>query len=441
MTRPARVPGARRRDVLAWALWDCGSTGMNAIVVTFVFSVYLTNTVGLDAGPGVIPESALGVALTIAGITVAVLAPALGELVQAPTRRRAALTVLTVLAVTLTATMSMVRADPSYLFPGLALLAATAAAGDLASVPYNAMLRQLSTPATAGRISGLGWAAGYLGSVVLLALIYTGFVRGDGSTRGALDIPLADGANVRAAMLAAAAWFAVFGTALLVRAGHIMRAAPVAVPDAEPGGLAGAYRRVWVDLRAEWRRDPNLVRFLAASAIFRDGLVGVFTFGAVVGVTAYGVSAGNILLFGVAASVVAALGALAGGIADDRVGAKPVIVVSLCAMVLLTAALLSVSGPAAFWGLGLALCLFIGPTQSASRTMLLRMTGEGREGVVFGLYTMTGRAVAFLAPWMFALFVDAFDSVRAGLGGVAVVLAAGLAAMLTVRSPAPRTVS
>ena len=441
MTRPARVPGARRRDVLAWALWDCGSTGMNAIVVTFVFSVYLTNTVGLDAGPGVIPESALGVALTIAGITVAVLAPALGELVQAPTRRRAALTVLTVLAVTLTATMSMVRADPSYLFPGLALLAATAAAGDLASVPYNAMLRQLSTPATAGRISGLGWAAGYLGSVVLLALIYTGFVRGDGSTRGALDIPLADGANVRAAMLAAAAWFAVFGTALLVRAGHIMRAAPVAVPDAEPGGLAGAYRRVWVDLRAEWRRDPNLVRFLAASAIFRDGLVGVFTFGAVVGVTAYGVSAGNILLFGVAASVVAALGALAGGIADDRVGAKPVIVVSLCAMVLLTAALLSVSGPAAFWGLGLALCLFIGPTQSASRTMLLRMTGEGREGVVFGLYTMTGRAVAFLAPWMFALFVDAFDSVRAALGGVAVVLAAGLAAMLTVRSPAPRTVS
>lgn len=441
MTRPARVPGARRRDVLAWALWDCGSTGMNAIVVTFVFSVYLTNTVGLDAGPGVIPESALGVALTIAGITVAVLAPALGELVQAPTRRRAALTVLTVLAVTLTATMSMVRADPSYLFPGLALLAATAAAGDLASVPYNAMLRQLSTPATAGRISGLGWAAGYLGSVVLLALIYTGFVRGDGSTRGALDIPLADGANVRAAMLAAAAWFAVFGTALLVRAGHIMRAAPVAVPDAEPGGLAGAYRRVWVDLRAEWRRDPNLVRFLAASAIFRDGLVGVFTFGAVVGVTAYGVSAGDILLFGVAASVVAALGALAGGIADDRVGAKPVIVVSLCAMVLLTAALLSVSGPAAFWGLGLALCLFIGPTQSASRTMLLRMTGEGREGVVFGLYTMTGRAVAFLAPWMFALFVDAFDSVRAGLGGVAVVLAAGLAAMLTVRSPAPRTVS
>ena len=147
------------------------------------------------------------------------------------------------------------------------------------------------------------------------------------------------------------------------------------------------------------------------------------------------------LLFGVAASVVAALGALAGGIADDRVGAKPVIVVSLCAMVLLTAALLSVSGPAAFWVLGLALCLFIGPTQSASRTMLLRMAGEGREGVVFGLYTMTGRAVAFLAPWMFAVFVDGFDSVRAGLGGVAVVLAAGLAAILTVRSPGPRPVS
>jgi UMF1 family MFS transporter len=61
------------------------------------------------------------------------------------------------------------------------------------------------------------------------------------------------------------------------------------------------------------------------------------------------------------------------------------------------------------------------------------MTGEGKEGIAFGLYTMTGRAAAFLAPWLFFVFADHFHADRAGLGGVLVVLAAGLIGMLLVR--------
>ena len=82
--------------------------------------------------------------------------------------------------------------------------------------------------------------------------------------------------------------------------------------------------------------------------------------------------------------------------------------------------------PRAFWICGLLLCLFIGPTQSSARTLLLRMTAHGKEGVAFGLYTMTGRAVAFLAPVMFSTFVAVFGTDRAGMGGLLVVLAAGL---------------
>jgi UMF1 family MFS transporter len=66
------------------------------------------------------------------------------------------------------------------------------------------------------------------------------------------------------------------------------------------------------------------------------------------------------------------------------------------------------------------------------------MTGEGKEGVAFGLYTMTGRAVAPLAPWLFFVFVDVFGSDRAGLGGICVVLALGLAGMVLVRVPGAR---
>ncbi|MBV9352397.1 MAG: MFS transporter, partial [Mycobacterium sp.] len=339
---------------------------------------------------------------------------------------------LTALAVAMTNAMSLIRDDPDYLWPGLALLAVTAACTDLASVPYNAMLRQLSTPATSGRISGFGWAAGYAGSVVLLLVIYLGFVSGKGATRGLLHLSTHDGLNIRAAMLLAAAWFAVFALPLLLTA-H--RLPTVAEPSHPATGLLGGYRRLWSDLTAEWRRDHNLVFFLLASAVFRDGLAGVFTFGAVLGVNVYGISQAEVLIFGVSASVVAACGAVLGGLFDDRVGSKPVIVGSLTAIVALGLTLMALSGARAFWICGLLLCLFVGPSQSSARTLLLRMSRDGKEGVAFGLYTMTGRAVSFLAPWLFSVFVDAFRSVRAGMGGLVVVLTIGLLAMLVVRAP------
>jgi len=135
------------------------------------------------------------------------------------------------------------------------------------------MLRQLTTPETSGRVSGFGWAAGYVGSMVLIVVVYAGFITGGGPTVGLLNIPTADGQTVRAAMLVAAAWMAAFAMPLLI-------APPPAElePPARPSiGVFGAYRKLWSDLVAEWRRDRNVVYYLGASAVFRDGLAGVFT--------------------------------------------------------------------------------------------------------------------------------------------------------------------
>jgi MFS transporter, UMF1 family len=421
-----------RSRVVAWALWDCGATGVNAVVVTFVFSVYLTEQVGAGLPGPTTPASWLGRVLTVAGLGVAFLAPATGILVNAPSRRRKALALLTGLVVAMTSAMSLIRADYHYLWPGLVLLALTAACSDLATVPYNAMLRQMSTGETSGRISGLGSAAGYLGSVLLLLIVYFGFIQGDGDTRGLLGLAAADGGNVRAAMLLAAAWLALFGWPLLVSA------RPPAYVDPGPAavGFLGAYRALWEEVKGEWRRDRNVVYYLLASAVFRDGLTGVFAFGAVLGVSVYGVSQADVLVFGVCASIVAAIGAVLGGLLDDRVGSKPVIVGSLTAMIVVGLALLALSGALAFWICGLLLCLFVGPTLASARALMLRMSAEGKEGVAFGLYTTTGRAVSFLAPWMFFTFIDLFNTDRAGMAGICVVLAAGLAAMMiAVRVP------
>ncbi len=430
MTNPAGPRTAGRFPVVAWALWDCGSTGVNAIVVTFVYSVYLTEQVGGGLPGPTTPASWLGRVLTIAGLFVALLAPATGVLVNPPHRRRTVLALLTGVVVALTSAMSLIRADYHYLWPGLVLLACTAAFSDLATVPYNAMLRQLSTPDTSGRVSGFGSAAGYFGSVVLLLIVYLGFISGDGDTRGALSLPHDDGQNVRAAVLLTAAWFTLFALPLLITSKVIdTEERPPTV------GVFGAYRALWVEVKGEWRRDQHVVYYLLASAVFRDGLTGVFTFGAVLGVTVFGVSPADVLLFGVCACVIAAIGAVLGGLLDDHIGSKPVIVGSLTAMVVVGLVLLNLSGVVAFWICGLLLCLFVGPTQSSARTMMMRMSTEGKEGVAFGLYTTTGRAVSFLAPLLFFTFIDVFGTDRAGLGGLVTVLVMGLLAILGVRVP------
>lgn len=431
-TRPADPQTAAKRQVFAWALWDFGATGLNAIVVTFVFSVYLTNAVGDDLPGGTSAASWLGWALGAAGVVVALLAPVTGVWVDAPWRRRRVLAVLTGAAVVLTAAMSLIGEDYHYLLPGLLLLAGASACNELATVPYNAMLRQLSTPQTSGQISGFGLGLGYFGSVVLLLVVYVGFIAGEGDTRGLLNLPAADGQNVRAAMLLTAIWFGLLAVPVVIA---VRSPEPRAEQPTARASFFSGYRTLWTEIVAEWRRDHNVVYYLIASAVFRDGLTGIFAFGAVLGVNVYGVSAADVLLFGVSASVVAAVGAVGGGLLDDKFGAKAVIVTSLTAMIAVGITLMALSGPLAFWICGLLLCLFIGPTLSAARTLMLRIAAEGKEGVAFGLYTTTGRAVSYLAPFLFSTFIAVFGTDRAGMGGLLVVLLAGLLGMLAVRVP------
>jgi UMF1 family MFS transporter len=418
-----------RGRVLAWALWDWGSAAYHAVILTFVFSVYLTDTVG-DASPAA--SAALGYAMGAAGLVIALLAPVIGQRADASGRRRLSTGVWTACTIATMAGLFAIRDDPGYLLPGLVLLALGSVVAELAQVSYNAMLAQVSTPATIGRVSGFGWAMGYLGGIVLLLVVYYGFVAGDGPTAGLAGLPRYDGFNVRAVALVAAAWFLVFALPVLLR-----------VPEAPPAadrpirlGVVGAYRALFADLAALYREDRHTVYFLGASALFRDGLAAIFTVGSVLAVGVYGIGAGDVLLFGVAANVVAAAGAVAGGRLEDRVGPKPVIMVALIGMIAAAAVLLVVSGPLMFWVFGLLLVLFVGPAQSSSRTFLARLAPPGREGQLFGLYATTGRAASFLAPSLFGLFVSLFDAQRAGIVGIVIVLVAGLLALWPVRPPA-----
>lgn len=426
MTSSAVGHRPQRGKIVAWSLWDWGSAAFNAVIITFVFSVYLVDAVGDDL-PGTISASTwYGWAIGAGAFIVAVSAPALGQRSDASGRRKRTLGVLTLVVVALTAALFFVEDDYHYLWLGLLLVSLASIAFELSQVPYFAMLRQVSTPDTVGRVSGIGWAFGYLGGIVLLLICYFGFISGDG---GLLGLSTENGFNIRLVALLSAGWFLLFAIPLFFSVPEL----PAEVsPDRADVGFVESYRVLFAELRTMWREDRDVLKFLIASAFYRDGLSGVFTFGGILAVSVYGIDAADVILFAVAANVVSAAGAWVAGYFDDSWGSRRVVIASLVSMLVVALVLLFVSGPTMFWIFGLALCLFVGPAQAASRTYLTRATRLGKEGQNFGLYAMTGRAVSFLAPTLFGLFVLIGDGDRWGIIGIMLVLAVGLAMLLRV---------
>lgn len=424
-----RVP---RRRLLAWASYDWGSAAFNAVITTFVFSTYLSTAV---ASPDSRPSGATWIALSnvVTAVVIALFAAVVGQRADRLGQRRRTVLVCSVITWIAMLAMFFVRPEHQYLLLGLALLGIGNIAMEIGGSCYNAMLQQVSTPDTVGRVSGFGWAMGYLGGIVLLALCFVGFIAPD---VGWFGVTSEDGLNIRAVTVFAAIWFVIFGLPLF-------RMVPESLPNPEIRAttIAGSYRKLFADLRVLWRTDRNAVKFLIASALYRDGLAAVFQFGAILAASVYGLSASNVLIFGIAANVVAAAGALLGGVVEDRVGSRAVVLTSIVAMVLAGGALMFQSGQTSFWIFGLLLCLWVGPAQSSSRTLLTRLAPAGHEGQMFGMYTTTGRAVSFLAPGLFALAVLIGGADRWGIIGIIAVLAAGGCAMLAVRDPrAPRAV-
>jgi UMF1 family MFS transporter len=442
-----------RRQVIAWASWDWGTAAFNAVITTFVFTVYITGSlfvapklraaylletdihgpahhaVALAEAP---LSSGLAFALAIAGIVVAIVSPILGVISDTTGHRKVWLGVSTLLVVLTSASLFFVQGQPSFFVLGVTLVAVGTVFYEIATVNYNAMLLQVSTPKTIGKVSALGWASGYLGGIVLLLVVYFGIVL-EGSTPGVgglLHVPEANGLNIRIIMLICAVWTIVFSLPILISVPEHM------VVDRARVHFFRSWANLFRDIGALWKVSRNVVLFLIASAFFRDGLVGVFTFGGILASGTFGFSTGQVIIFAIAANVVAGISTLISGRFDDRFGAKPVIVVSLIGLVIAGTATFFAhdGGQGAFWIGGLTLCLFVGPAQSAARTFLARLAPAGHEGEVFGLYNFTGRAVSFLAPALFGLFVTIFGEQYWGILGIVLVLLVGLLLLLPVRA-------
>jgi UMF1 family MFS transporter len=331
----------------------------------------------------------------------------------------------------MTALMFFVEGKPSFFFLGVALVSVGTVFYEIATVNYNAMLIQVSTPKTVGKVSGLGWGAGYLGGIVLLLFVLLGLVGLTSDSGGFLGVSHDGGLNIRLIAVIAALWTLGFSLPILFTVPEI-----TATDRRVKVGFFESYVVLFRDIAKLWKESRNTVLFLISSALFRDGLVGVFTFGGILAQGTFGFSSSQVIIFAIAANVVAGVSTFISGLFDDRFGAKPVIVVSLVGLIVAGLGVFFAHdlGPNAFWVGGLILCLFVGPAQSASRSFLARVTPAGREGEVFGLYATTGRAVSFLAPLLFSTFVAVAGAQYWGILGIVIVLAIGLALLIPVKA-------
>lgn len=410
---------APRRTVVAWSLYDFGGTAFNTVMISFVFSVYLTGVVARDKAHG---ELVWTNAQTLAGVLLAVLAPLMGAWGDRVRRRRRMLSVSTLLVVACMLGCFLVAPREPYLWLGAALLATGSLCQDIAGVFYNGMLPQVSTPRTVGRISGTAWALGYLGGLFALVFVLFGFVLHGGF----LHLPTAGSLNIRAVSLYCALQVLVFALPIMVLG-----------PDGEPrdGGrfsVVGAYRDIGRRLAHMWREERGLLHFLVASAIYRDGLTTVFSFAGVIAAASYGFSSTQVIYLGLGASVSASIGTWLLGRADDRVGPRPVVLGSLLWIVGWGVAVVLVNGAGFYWVAAMAIALVVGGVQSASRSLLTRLIPAGEENETFGLYTTVGRAAAFIAPSLIGVFTAALGT-RWSILGIITTLLIGLVVFWPLR--------
>ncbi len=433
MTNKAVKPQSKNAT-WAWMLWDWAEQPYPTIIQTFIFATYITSSYfGPDED---LLASQLGLGISAAGILVAIMAPVFGRRTDASGHRKRWLLINSGILIALMVASYFVEPTPAFFLFGITLYAIGSVVQETAFVNYYAMMKQVTTPSNVGRISGMAWGLGYVGGILLLLVSLFGFVLPDQPLFG---VSTDNAENIRILFLFSAVWMAVFTIPLMLF-----------VPEVKPQAgaikesIADSYKALFKQIGQLRRKSPDALKFLIASAVYRDGLAGVFTFGAILGSVAFGFDKTGVILFGIAANIVAGLGAALGGILDDRIGTKRTIVGALTGLLIAGSAVFAFSGAGqiTYWIGGLALCLFVGPAQASSRTFVARFTPAGREGEFFGLYQTTGRAVSFLSPTMWSLSltlaaVAGFtETAIFGILGIMVVLVVGLFLLLRVH-PAP----
>jgi UMF1 family MFS transporter len=443
------------RALAGWVLFDWATQPFYTLVVTFLFAPYFVNGFMADPDRG---AALWAYATGIAELIAAILAPVLGAIADAGQPRKPWIAVFSVLLVVGLSGLWLAAPGRTDLLPVVLIAFGLAVIGaELATVFTNAMMTSLVSGRRLGTLSGMGWAAGYVGGLVSLVLV-AGLLVADPLTGKTLlglppIVPL-DPATREGDRLVgpfSAAWYLVFVLPLFLFTPD--RTAKPLPARAVSAGLTQLMRSV-KDLV---RHHGQVALFLLARMLYADGLGAIFAFGGIYAAYVFGWGAAELGLFGIILTITGTIGAASGGPLDDRAGSKTVIVFTLLLFIAASIGVLSVdrdhvlfvlpveaklAGSAPFSSTGeqvyLAFAILIGlasgPIQASSRTLLARMCPPGKMTEFFGFFSFSGKITAFAAPLAIGVVTHASGSQRLGIATSLAFLLAGLLLLLRVKA-------
>lgn len=459
---------APRRARVSWMLFDWATQPHYTLVQTFLFAPYFANVVVQNSVCGALiaegsekaacGQALWGYAASVAGLLIAILSPFLGAAADGRGARKPWMAALSL--VFLAGLASLWLGTPAAPLMTILLVLAgfiiATLAAELMSVFSNAIMTGLVPHAELGRLSGTGWAVGYFGGLVSLALVAGFLVPMPGETKTLLGLDpllILDGATHQSDRITgpfAAIWFAIFIIPFFLF-----------VPDRRAAlNLSRTHRsataELWDTLRS-LPSMPSLMIFLIARMLFTDGLTAIFAFGGIYGASVFGWGPLELGIFGIILTLIGAFGALIGGQLDDHLGPKTVIVGALLALIIGAIGILSVdrthilfttdvaekiagskpfssTGEQVFLAFAILVGLVAAPVQAASRSLLARLAPPDKITQYFGLFAFSGKVTAFLAPFFVAFLTQESGSQRIGMSAILAFLVIGVFLMLFVRT-------
>ena len=441
------------KGLWGWMSFDWASQPFHTVIVLFVFGPYFASQVAEDVVSG---QAIWGYAIATGSVLMALSAPVLGAVADAQGPRKPWILAFSLVYVIGAAGLWYAEPGMADPLPILVLLAVALIGAEITLVFVNSLLPEVGPREELGRISGSGWAFGYWGGLVALAIVLGLMTPAPGSDKTilgmapvfGLDPALGEGA--RASGPFSVLWYVVFMVPFFLWS-----------PDAgrRPSGTAGAVAEGLRGLKATLAglpSRPSLLAYLLSSMFYRDAILGIGTFGGIYATGVLGWGMFELGLFGLVILIAGALGAWAGGLQDRRRGPKPVIVFNIVLLTAAAAAIMTIAPnevlfiavgtaeapsalPAvAFYFCGAVIGATSGSLQAASRTMLVHQADRERMAEAFGLFALTGKATSFLAPFFVALATDLSGSQRLGVVPILVLLAIGLVLMAWVRPEGDR---
>ncbi len=452
------TPSAPLKGLAGWALFDWAAQPFYTLILTFIFAPYFATAVIGDAVAG---QAMWGYMAAIAGLIVAIAGPVLGAIADATGPRKPWIAAFSAaLIASLCLLWFAVPGGGGRLFLIAAAFIVASVSAECATIFTNAIMPQLVPPHRLGRLSGAGWALGYVGGLASLFLML-GFVVTDPASHKtllgidpvvALDEAMREGDRLAGPV--SALWYALFVIPLFLY-----------TPDRATGRVTGGSLTQGLGNLLRTIKDiahlPPVAVFLLARMAYADGLAAIFVFGGIYGAGLFGWRSFELGLFGILLTLMGALGAVIGGVADDRIGAKRVIMGALLGLLVAVAGIVSIDqthvlfavevpvkaaesaafssvGERFYLGFAMLIGLLAGPLQAASRSLLARLAPADKMTQFFGLFAFSGKITAFLAPLLIAVTTAIAASQRAGVAVILAFLGVGLVLMARVRAPPGR---